>query len=253
MEKLRVNDTPVRTARNFLINNIEIELEMPEKIAEFKNVEIINNGSIIDNQTTNQALTYGTGKILEELNYETANNKIRIQTGNKKENIRIKYIFDDENINLINQIEIIANGDTNIIIEYISNTSKKCFHNGIIRTIANAKSKLDITIVNLLNEQSENFEAIENKLEENSNVKYTIIDIGGKTSISNYYSNIIGDNAENDLKSIYLGIDNQIKDINYIAELRGKKTNIDIDVQGALKDSAKKNFKGTIDFKKGAK
>ena len=118
---------------------------------------------------------------------------------------------------------------------------------------ANAKSKLDITIVNLLNEQSENFEAIENKLEENSNVKYTIIDIGGKTSISNYYSNIIGDNAENDLKSIYLGIDNQIKDINYIVELRGKKTNIDIDVQGALKDSAKKNFKGTIDFKKGAK
>ena len=88
---------------------------------------------------------------------------------------------------------------------------------------------------------------------ENSNVKYTIIDIGGKTSISNYYSNIIGDNAENDLKSIYLGIDNQIKDINYITELRGKKTNIDIDVQGALKDSAKKNFKGTIDFKKGAK
>lgn len=253
MEKLRVNDTPVRTARNFLINNIEIELEMPEKIAEFKNVEIINNGRIIDNQTTNQALTYGTSKILEELNYETANNKIRIQTENKKENIRIRYTFDDENINLINQIEIIANGDTNIIIEYISNTSKKCFHNGIIRIIANAKSKLDITIVNLLNEQSENFEAIENKLEENSNVKYTIIDIGGKTSISNYYSNIIGDNAENDLKSIYLGIDNQIKDINYIAELRGKKTNIDIDVQGALKDSAKKNFKGTIDFKKGAK
>ncbi len=152
---------------------------------------------------------------------------------------------------MINQIEIIANGDTNIIIEYISNTSKKCFHNGIIRIIANAKSKLDITIVNLLNENSDNFEAIENKLEENSNVKYTIIDIGGKTSISNYYSNIIGDNAENDLKSIYLGIDNQIKDINYIAELRGKKkTNIDIDVQGALKDSAKKNFKGTIDFKK---
>ena len=253
MEKLRVNDTPVRTARNFLINNIEVELEMPEKIAEFKNVEIVSEGSTIDNKTVNQELIYGTGKILEELNYQNANNKIRIQTGNKKENIRIKYIFDDENINLINQIEIIANGDTNIIIEYISNTNKKCFHNGIIRTISNAKSKLDITIVNLLNEQSENFEAIENKLEENSNVKYTIIDIGGKTSISNYYSNIIGDNAENDLKSIYLGIDNQIKDINYIAELRGKKTNIDIDVQGALKDSAKKNFKGTIDFKKGAK
>ena len=253
MEKLKVNDTPVRTARNFKINNIEVELDLPEKIAEFKNVEIINDKSIIDNEVSNLPLTYGNGKILEELNYETANSKIRIQTSNKKEDIRIRYNFDDNNLNLINQIEIIANGDTNVIIEYKSQTSQKCLHNGIIRTIANENTKLNVTIVNLLNENSDNFEAIENKLERDSKVNYTIIDIGGKTSVSNYYSNIIGENADNDLKSIYLGIGEQRKDINYIAELRGTKTNIDIDVQGALKDSAKKNFKGTIDFKKGSK
>ena len=253
MEKLKVNDTPVRTARNFKINNIEVELDLPERIAEFKNVEIINDKSIIDNEVSNTSLTYGTGKILEELNYETANSKIRIQTSNKKEDIRIRYNFDDNNVNLINQIEIIANGDTNVIIEYKSQTSQKCLHNGIIRVIANENAKLDVTIVNLLNENSDNFEAIENRLEKNSKVNYTIIDIGGKTSISNYYSNIIGENADNDLKSIYLGIGEQRKDINYIAELRGTKTNIDIDVQGVLKDSAKKNFKGTIDFKKGSK
>ena len=253
MEKLKVNDTPVRTARNFKINNIEVELDLPEKIAEFKNVEIINDKSIIDSEVSNTLLTYGTGKILEELNYETANSKIRIQTSNKKENIKIRYNFDDNNLNLINQIEIIANGDTNVIIEYKSQTSQKCLHNGIIRTIVNENAKLNVTIVNLLNENSDNFEAIENRLEKNSKVNYTIIDIGGKTSISNYYSNIIGENADNDLKSIYLGIGEQRKDINYIAELRGTKTNIDIDVQGALKDKAKKNFKGTIDFKKGSK
>lgn len=253
MEKLKVNDTPVRTARNFKINNIEVELDLPEKIAEFKNVEIINDKSTIDSEVSNLPLTYGNGKILEELNYETANSKIRIQTSNKKEDIRIRYNFDDNNVNLINQIEIVANGDTNVIIEYKSQTSQKCLHNGIIRTIANEKAKLNVTIVNLLNENSDNFEAIENRLEKNSKVKYTIIDIGGKTSVSNYYSNIIGENADNDLKSIYLGIGEQRKDINYIAELRGTKTNIDIDVQGALKDSAKKNFKGTIDFKKGSK
>ena len=253
MEKLKVNDTPVRTARNFKINNIEVELDLPEKIAEFKNVEIINDKSNIDIEVSNLPLTYGNGKILEELNYETANSKVRIQTSNKKEDIRIRYNFDDNNVNLINQIEIIANGDTNVIIEYKSQTSQKCLHNGIIRTIANEKTKLNVTIVNLLNENSDNFEAIENRLEKNSKVKYTIIDIGGKTSVSNYYLNIIGENADNDLKSIYLGIGEQRKDINYIAELRGTKTNIDIDVQGALKDSAKKNFKGTIDFKKGSK
>ena len=253
MEKLKVNDTPVRTARNFKINNIEVELEIPEKIAEFKNVEIINEKSTIDSEVSNLPLTYGNGKILEELNYETANSKIRIQTSSKKENIKIRYNFDNDNLNLINQIEIIANGDTNVIIEYKSQTVQKCLHNGIIRTIANENAKLNVTVVNLLNEESDNFEAIENKLEKNSTVNYTIIDIGGKTSVSNYYSNVIGENADNDLKSIYLGIGEQRKDINYIAELRGTKTNIDIDVQGALKDSAKKNFKGTIDFKKGSK
>lgn len=253
MEKLKVNDTPVRTARNFKINNIEVELEIPEKIAEFKNVEIINEKSTIDSEVSNLPLTYGNGKILEELNYETANSKIRIQTSSKKENIKIRYNFNNDNLNLINQIEIIATGDTNVIIEYKSQTTQKCLHNGIIRTIANENAKLNVTIVNLLNEESDNFEAIENKLEKNSKVNYTIIDIGGKTSVSNYYSNVIGENAYNDLKSIYLGIGEQRKDINYIAELRGTKTNIDIDVQGALKDSAKKNFKGTIDFKKGSK
>ncbi len=253
MEKLKVNDTPVRTARNFKINNIEVELEIPEKIAEFKNVEIINEKSTIDSEVSNLPLTYGNGKILEELNYETANSKIRIQTSSKKENIKIRYNFDNDNLNLINQIEIIATGDTNVIIEYKSQTTQKCLHNGIIRTIANENAKLNVTIVNLLNEESDNFEAIENKLEKNSKVNYTIIDIGGKTSVSNYYSNVIGENADNDLKSIYLGIGEQRKDINYIAELRGTKTNIDIDVQGALKDEAKKNFKGTIDFKKGSK
>ena len=268
MEKLRINETPVRTSRNFLINNIEVELEMPEKIAEFKNVQIIRETSNtekdasqtkgisetkIENNTSNEPLTYGIGKIVEQLNYETANSKIKIETSTKKETIKIIYDFDNSNLNLINQIEIIAKWNTNVIIEYKSKTSEKCFHNGIIRTIAKENAQLNVTIVNLLNEESNNFEAIENKLEKDSKVNYTIIDIGAKTSVSNYYSNIIGENAQNDLKSIYLGINNQKKDLNYIAELKGEKTNIDIDVQGALKDEAKKNFKGTIDFKKGAK
>ena len=62
-----------------------------------------------------------------------------------------------------------------------------------------------------------------------------------------------GDRAENDVKTIYLGQGSQVKDLNYIVHLRGKQTNVDIDAQGALKDNSKKNFKGTIDFKKGCK
>lgn len=253
MENLKLNDTPVRTARNFAINNIELPVEIPNKIKNFENVEITNCKSKIDNEVSNKELTYGIGKIFEELVFKNANNKIRIQTTKQKEDIKIIYNFDEKNLNLINQIEVLAENDANITIIYKSKTSKQCFHTGIIRTIAKENIQLNVTIVNLLNEETNNFEAIENTLYQNSNVKYTIIDIGGRTSVSNYYSNIIGNNANNVLKTIYLGKDKQIKDLNYIAELRGEKSNIDIDVQGALNDEAKKNFKGTIDFKRGCK
>lgn len=249
---LKLNETPVRTSRNFLINNIKLKnVEIPQNIEKFNNFSVIG-ANYNDKINNKKELTYGTSKLLEENISKNANNKISIDLKDN-ENIEIIYNFDDDNLNLINQIEINATGSSNIQIKYKSNTNKKCFHNGIIRVCAQENSNINIVIVNLLNGESDNFESIENEISNNAKLNYTIIDIGGKNSISNYYSNILEKNAKNDLKTIYLGLENQIKDINYIAELKGEKTFIDIDVQGALKGNSKKNFKGTIDFKKGCK
>ena len=254
MDKIKVNETPVRTARNFGINNIKIDqMEIPQNVHEFENYSIYAENTQIDSNVSNFKLTYGNGELLENNVFNNSNNKLKLITPESKETVKITYNFDEDNTQLQNLIEIVANGDTDVYIEYNSKTEQKCYHNGIIKVIANKNAKINVTIINLLNDNSDNFEAIENEINENSIVNFTIIDIGANKSISNYYSNIIGENAQNDLKTIYLGKEDQIKDINYIGELRGKKSFIDIDVQGALKDSAKKNFKGTIDFKKGSK
>ena len=50
----------------------------------------------------------------------------------------------------------------------------------------------------------------------------------------------------------YFGVAKQNIDINLIVNHIGKKTNCGISVDGALKDAAKKVFKGTIDFKNGS-
>lgn len=130
---------------------------------------------------------------------------------------------------------------------------EKYYHNGIIRLKALANSNVNVIIVNLLNTKSQNFLSIENVIADNANVNYCIIDFGGKSSITNYYCDIYGKNAVNSINTIYLGIEDQLFDLNYIGDLRGEKSEIDIEVQGALKDTSKKHFKGTIDFKKGAK
>lgn len=252
MEKLKLNETPVRTSRNFLINNIKLEnVVIPEKLEMFQNVVVTGTESF-NKDINKQHLNYGLSEELEENVFYKANSQIAINV-KENDNIKVTYDFDDDNLQLVNQIDIYATGNANIIIEYKSSTNKECFHNGVIKVFAKENAKLNITVINLLNSNSEHFEAMENILEDNSDLNYTIIDIGGKNSIQNYYSNIIGKSAKNDLKTIYLGSENQIKDINYIAELRGQKSFVDIDVQGALKENAKKNFKGTIDFKKGCK
>ena len=263
MENLKLNETPVRTAKNFRINNIKLEnIEIPEVIPAFENVTIIGDTSKMDIEqnadNTNTDLVYGLSEELTNQVKHGANQKIKLNINsnqNEKSEAEIDFNFDNENDVLIDNIEIIADENTKstIIIKYTSNQENGNYHNGIIKAKAEKNAELNIVLVNFMNTKSNNFLAIENDFEENAKINYTIVDFGGNHSITNYYSNLQGDNCDNQLNTIYLGKENQVFDLNYIGELRGKKSNIDIEVQGALKDTSKKHFKGTIDFKKGCK
>lgn len=259
MSDLIINETPVRTSKNYKINNIVIEnLEIPTKMEKFNNYKISKLGSKIDiNENVSIAkLKYGledalTNQVNEKANYQA---NIVVNSKTNKEVI-IEFKLDKSNSNLVENIEITANEATKstIILKYETLEDVKAYHNAVIRAKAKKSAILNIVIVNFMNELSNNFIAIQNEFEEDSKINYCIIDFGGKNSVTNYYSNIGGNNADNQLSTIYLGKNEQRFDLNYIAELYGKKSNIDIEVQGALKDNAKKNFKGTIDFKKGCK
>lgn len=259
MSILKINETPVRTSRNFNINNVKLEdIQIPENLKEFKGTTIVQNNSNIklSSNIEKYDITYGLGDFFTNQVLEKANKNINIEIdGSDEKNINIDNILSSDNLNLIDNVKILANENSKatIVIKYKSDKNIEFFHNGIIKIIAKNNSNINIIIVNLLSEISNNFLSIDVELEESSKIKATIIDFGGKNSITNYYSNLIGDLSDNKLESIYLGKNNQLIDINYIAELRGKKSNIDINVQGALKDQSKKHFKGTIDFKKGCK
>lgn len=285
MPDLKLNETPVRTARNFNCNNIVLkDLKIPENYKAFNNIEIdIDNSKIdLEEKVSSSKLTYGLGNLLEEQAMKNPNKKIKLNIKGKsnKESI-ISFNFNEENKNLIDNIEIIAeeNSKANIFIKYSFSNSTACknancenimcekgknseklnnsyenyYHNGIIRLFAKANSSIKLTVVNLLNEVSQNFLSIENNLQENANLDFCIVDFGGKNSITNYYTNLEGEASKNNLNAIYLGKDEQFFDLNYIGALRGKKSVMNIEVQGALNGKSKKNFKGTLDFKRGAK
>ena len=252
---MKLNETPVRTCRNYNINNIDFDEKLISKASKFNNLKIIKETEkdevITDFDFEDFDIKYGTG-----LTYKNSNQNIRININSKTDKeIKLEFDFDEKNLNLIDNIEIVAKENTvsNIYIVYRQRNSSKAFHNGLIRVFLNENSKATVTIINLLNSESSNVLAIDGKLEDNSKLKYNIIDFGGKTSITNLYSNLKEKECENLVNSIYLGSNDEKIDINYIAECYGEKSKINIDVQGALKDEAKKSFKGTIDFKKGCK
>ncbi len=255
-----INETPVRTSKNFNINNIKLEnVNIPEEIPKFKNTKITSDDISkisIKEHVDDINLVYGVNQFFTNQVITSSNEKLNLEV-NSKENMetKIDFKFDKENPILLDDIQITANENTKstFIIKYTSEEKIEAYHNAVIRVNAKQNSEINIILVNLINNLSNNFISIENYIEENAKVNYTIIDFGGKNNITNYYSNLIGNKAQNFLNTIYLGKENQLFDLNYIGELRGKHTDINIEVQGALKDNAKKHFKGTIDFKKGCK
>lgn len=191
---MKLNETPVKTCRNFNINNIKIEdIKITNKKENFENVQItgINDENSIIHEKTQEKLKYGIGEELENEVNNNSNSSLKLEI-KQRANIEIKYDFDEKNQKLIDNIEIIAKEKikANILIKYKSYAENECYHNGIIRVKAKENAKLNITIVNLLNVKSNNFLCIDNQLAENANINYTIVDFGGKHSITNYYSNL---------------------------------------------------------------
>ena len=171
------------------------------------------------------------------------------------EELFLDFVFSKDSVNLVENVLIKANENTNgtVIIRFSSKEELEYYHNGQIKINAEKNAKLNIVLVNLLNNKTNHFLAIENVIKENAEVKYITAEFGGKNTIINYYTNLQEKGANNEISTIYLGGENQIIDLNYIVEAYGEKTNIDMDLKGAISGNCRKHFKGTIDFKKGCK
>ena len=124
MSDLKLNETPVRTARNFNCNNIVLkDLDIPENYEKFNSVKMdLDISKInIEEQIENKKLTYGLGELLENQVKENSNKTIKlVVNGKSKKESVISFDFNKENINLVENIEIVAeeNSSANIFTIY---------------------------------------------------------------------------------------------------------------------------------------
>ena len=256
MEKIVLNETPRRTSKSFGINNIKIDDFNLPQAKQFTNVAFFSDVHISEEVHEFKPKFSIGDSLVNQLNNE-ANQEIYINIDKQLVSpIIVDFELDDEQNVLVDNVVIrVEEGiDATVILKYrTQNEAVKAFHNGACTVKAKANSNVRVIILNLLNQNSENYYSMNNKVEENANLEYVIADFGGSKTVTNYYSNLVGNTSNNEVNTMYLGKDEQLLDLNYIAEVYGKKANIDIEVYGALKGNSKKNFKGTIDFKTGCK
>ena len=108
MENIKLNETPVRTSKNFNINNIKLEnIEVPDIMPKFPNTTILNpNESIeIQEKQLDFNLQYGLSTELTNL-VRTKANKNLVILSRGKENSEAQVIFDFDSVTFMDSAGI---------------------------------------------------------------------------------------------------------------------------------------------------
>ena len=244
-----INETPVRTSKNFEINEYRNEIILPNKVilSGKSNVKLDN---FITNKVDNIAnIKYGIGDKVRDFYLKNINNKISITSTKTNAEFNISNELKENDI-LCDYINIDISKDTDCkgVILY---SSIKAEHFGFININAEENAKGNIVIVNDLGANSNSYLTIQANTNNYADIKFIVIDFAGKTSINSYYVNLQGEKANADIDLLYFGNNEGNLDYNLLNEVYGQKCTTSINAIGALQNNAKKDFKGTINLIKG--
>lgn len=261
-----LNKIPVRTKSWLDVNDISIKNIHHPVITSFNKVKVscediegVTIKRLLKGEMfpVNKSFKYGVGDELIAQGETEFNHGYLIDIGRKvkcEEPIIIEYEFNEDNANLVDNFIVVAHEDSKatIVIKYVSNDHTFGYHNGVCKVYGSDNSEVNIIKINLLNDNIVHLDSNLADVQYGAKVNYTTIDLGGSFSINNYHGDLLGDTSESALNSIYMGDKNKIIDMNYVMTHRGRRTNSEINAKGAILGNAKKTFKGTLDFKKGA-
>ena len=118
MTNLKLNETPIRTAKNYGINNIKLEnINVPEDIHEFNGIKItgVSDGKVtVKENVCKNDFKYGNGDILAKQIEEKSNKNLCIEINEKlNEELFLDFVFSKDSVNLVENVLIKANENTN--------------------------------------------------------------------------------------------------------------------------------------------
>ena len=139
--KYLLNEIPVKTTNSFNINNLKIDLDIPDKYS-YKEFDVLNSDKVDIKYGKNDSFNTKIGlELSSSLNVDI----------NIKESISLPviftYEFDEDNLVDSINIKCLDNVSANIIFKYVSKGNNKNFHH--LKQIINVGENSNITITNI--------------------------------------------------------------------------------------------------------
>lgn len=267
-----LNTLPVTTWRWLNVNDLKIKGFKLERVLDynkeflvgdnFKDIIVKKMNSKIDVKENlkyyaNKEESYGVSKEFVALGEKLYNSGVFIHASKNvqcSEPIVLQYILDEENPMAIDNNIIIAeeNSEITVVIDYASADAVAGFHNGVTKIYAKDGAVVNIIKVQRLNDKSYHFDSHLAFSGYGAKINWIQVELGAKNSVTNYINNLDEENSQGNISSVYLADGDRNIDLNYLINHKGRRSTSNIEVRGALKDRAKKVFKGTLDFKLGA-
>ncbi|MBQ9606593.1 MAG: SufD family Fe-S cluster assembly protein [Lachnospiraceae bacterium] len=171
------------------------------------------------------------------------------------EPVSIRYLMENGDSNA-DRVEILAEEGSRItvIMDYSSSKSDAAGFFGVQTKIRIARdASVHLVKVNLLGQNFMCMDDIGVEIEDNGSFDITQMCLGGKRNLIGLSADLKGCKARFNGDMGYLCLNTQELDMNYYIAHHGRRSESELQVKGALRDSAKKNFRGTIDLVRGAK
>lgn len=258
-----VNQFPSLTWNHLNINRTHLEASVQKgaslSVSALPDGIGLSKKSLNDAYGNNLHIETGLGKNFD-LQYDTVVNDAGISVyefsvnSSSETPVRISYSADN---NECNASDIVINAGENTNSTFIISSSSAKDASGTyglrVRVFAKPYSTVNLVTVNLLGENFTGFTSIGSVEEDNSCIDVIQLELGGKDIYSGTYHNLSGYKASVKSKIGYVVNKNHSLDINYVARQTGKETESFMHTDGVVMDSAKKVWRGTIDFVRGCK
>lgn len=270
----KLNQTAVPAWKHLKVNNFNLESFHLPKIEPF-NKDYIN----LENDTLDKAVVLETKNALwvvediEELinlkdsfgisdkfialgeyNFNTGVYVRSYENERVESPIRLSFEMDEKNPTTVDHNIVVAEkgSKVTVVIDYSTKDYYDGFHNGVTKVFAKENSEVTIVKVQRMNDKSMHFDSNVAFVERDAKVNWVIIELGSKINVTNYISNLEGNNSVSQLYSAYLVDGTGKQDIYYTANHRGMRSESNMEIKGVVKDEGRKVFRGNIDFKKGS-